>query len=87
MTTPNANKTEWRHLTQPYSDGWSNSSELRSDFAIKRTQYRSLDDFAKEEGLQAVLNFLAYQPTVVDGYYRHTQMPVLPYNVTKWHTH
>ena len=47
----------------------------------RRRNYSSLDDMAKEEGVVAVLKFLAYNPTIVDGYYRHTNMKVVPFTV------
>ena len=50
----------------------------------RRREYKSLDEFAKAEGVKAVLDFLAYQSSVVGGYYRHSQMPVLPFTVNKW---
>lgn len=51
---------------------------------IKRSQYKSLDEFARKEGVEAVLSFLAYNPTQVGGFYRHTQMPVINgYRVSK----
>lgn len=51
---------------------------------LKRSQYKSLGEFAREEGIEAVLSFLSYNPTQVNGVYRHTQMPVINgYRVTK----
>lgn len=50
----------------------------------KRRQYTSLDEYAREEGVEAVLAFLATQPTIVGNKYRHSQMAVLPYIVEKY---
>ena len=51
------------------------------DRSLKRMKYNSLDDMAREEGVIAVLKFLAYNPTMVSGYYRHSNIKVVPFTV------
>jgi hypothetical protein len=48
-----------------------------------RRDYKSLDEMAQYEGVEKVLEFLAYKPTEVGGVYRHTKMKTVPYIVTK----
>lgn len=50
--------------------------------AERGLDYYSLDDMAKAEGVDAVLRFLAHNPTVIGGIYRHTNIPVCPYQVS-----
>lgn len=47
----------------------------------KRRQYKSLEEFVAEEGVEAMLAFLAYNPTTIGDKYRHTQMKTVPYIV------
>ena len=53
----------------------------------KRKVYNSLDEMAQDKGVIAVLEFLAHNPTIildkVQPYYRHTNIPVVPFTVTK----
>ena len=49
----------------------------------KRSQYKSLEEFVAEEGVEAMLAFLAYGPTVAGDKYRHSQMKTVPYRVQK----
>lgn len=53
------------------------------DQSLKRGNYNSLDDMAREEGVISVLKFLAYNPTMVDGKYRHTNINIVPFIVTE----
>ena len=66
--------------------GYEEENELYSVCrqAHRGLKYKSLDDMAREEGVAAVLSFLATQPTIVGGLYRHTNMPVLPFIVRRW---
>jgi hypothetical protein len=56
---------------------------------IERPIYSSLDEMAQREGVDTVLLFLSKPPTIIvnkDGkgpVYRHTNIPVVPYKVTK----
>jgi hypothetical protein len=43
--------------------------------------YENLDEMARAEGVEAVLKFLAYRPTMIGGIYRHTRMPIVPFIV------
>lgn len=54
------------------------------ELSERRKQYKSLDEMVREEGITAVFEFLSSSPTEIGGYYRHTQMPVIPYTVQKW---
>jgi hypothetical protein len=51
----------------------------------KRRDYKSLDEMAQNEGVIAVLEFLAHHPTMISGIYRHTQIPIVPFEVKKNH--
>lgn len=51
------------------------------DLRRKRKAYRSLDEMAKDEGVVEVLKFLSTNPTMVDGHYRHTMMPIVPFEL------
>lgn len=53
-----------------------------------RREYKSLDEMAQYEGVYAVLDFLAYNPTVImekggKSHYRHTIMETVPFTVKK----
>jgi hypothetical protein len=50
---------------------------------VTEKKYKSLDDMVKEEGVEAVLEFLARSPTQIDGYYRHAEMKVVNFTVNK----
>lgn len=62
------------------SSEWQQEDELWS----KRRKYESLDEFANEEGVEAVLAFLATNPTIIGDTYRHSKMKVLPYTVKRF---
>lgn len=54
------------------------------DKSEKRRNYASLDEFAKEEGIETVLEWLSRSPTEVDGVYRHTKMKTVNYTIKKF---
>ena len=62
----------------------SAEDEKATQLRNRRREYKSLDEFARQEGVEAVLAFLASNPTVVGDKYRHSQMKVLPYSVQGW---
>jgi len=49
----------------------------------KRSKYQSFDDMAREEGVIAVLEFLAYNPSIMGDTYRHTNIETVPFVVSK----
>ena len=48
-------------------------------------EYYSLDDMVQKEGVIAVLKFLAHNPTMISGVYRHTNIPVVPFTVKEYY--
>lgn len=63
---------------------------IELDRQRRRQNYKSLEEFANEEGIGAVLEFLSRSPTQIfdikrnSSVYRHTKMPCVDgYQVTK----
>lgn len=49
----------------------------------KIANYESLDQFAREEGIEAVLDFLSRSPEQSKGFYLDTKMKVVKYSINK----
>jgi len=71
-------------MSQDYNINSVAEDKKLSDLKNKRREYKSLDEFSREEGVEAVLIFLASNPTVIGDKYKGSKMNILPYTVERW---
>lgn len=63
-----------KNLIDFVTKSFINDLNLEEERRKKRSTYKSLEEFANEEGIGAVLEFLSRNPTQISGVYRHTNM-------------